>query len=328
MSNYLKVAFVWTSPDVQKSILFNLLKTLSKKKILITSPYRADFIIYGCYKNQEKTYHLHRFLKRKIKYQSIKNLLDLFQMKIAHRLYKPITLFFGEETVRHNYIKTDFSYTLNLGVTDKNHLRYKAWYEILDFSSNEVIGSTRTYDNHHVKRFGKIIKIEDLLKPQGVNFLKKNKKICLFTSNFDEPRRTFYNELSKNFIVDGYGPYFNKNLRSPDDDKNKKIDVMKDYGFNLCPENTIYPGFWNSRVCESFIAKCLPITWAHQSINLDFNDKAFINLNDYFIDNFRGIIESLQDDIFLNKYTSEPMLLKPPTLKEEITFAENILKCF
>ena len=326
MSKTIKTAFVWSSPDAQKSILYTLLKTLSKKKFEITSANRADFIIYGSNKNLDKLYHFYRYLKRKIKWGGgFQNFIDLYQMRMAFRLYKPVTLFFCEEPFRHNYVKTDFSYTLNHGVCDENHLRYEMWKECLDFSNDKIIGKVHNKLNTYKYRFGKAIKIEDLLIPQGKDFLNKEKKICLFSSYLDEPRLTIFNKFSKHFITDGYGPHFNKDLKTPDDDVNKKIDIMKKYAFNLCPENTIYPGFWSGRILDAFIGKCLPIAWCHHTINLDFNSKAFVNLDNYFHDNFSEIIENLKDEAFLKKFADEPCLLKAPTLDKEIKFAEKIL---
>ena len=48
---------------------------------------------------------------------------------------------------------------------------------------------------------------------------------------------------------------------------------MKNYSFNLCPENIIYPGCYSEKVTDAFIGKCLPISCMDNNVNKDFNEK-------------------------------------------------------
>jgi hypothetical protein len=323
----LKIAFVWTPWDIQQTVIFSLIKRLSKKNITISAPHKADLVIYGCYNWDSKLFHLYKILKSRIKNIKINEFIRRYEMKLVNssffdREYKPVTLYYSQEPLSVDYIKTDFSITYHLGILKENHLRYLDWKETCDWSSEGIIRQL----NSTATLFGKYFLIDDLLKPQGDEFLKKGKKICFFTSHLNEPRRTFYQELSKNFIVEGYGRAFRK-IKNTFSSGVTKFEVMKNYSFDLCPENTIYPGFINARVAEAFIGKCLPITWADQNINYEFNPKAFVNLNDHFQDNFISIIHNLKDDNFLRQFTKEPLLLKRPNLEKEIKFVEKILSC-
>jgi hypothetical protein len=143
-----------------------------------------------------------------------------------------------------------------------------------------------------------------------------------------EPRKIIFEIFSRSFEVTGFGAAFNKSIKNSDSSTNKKIDIFNNFAFNFCLENSIIPGFSGARVADAFVGKCLPITYAHQSINYDYNMNAFINLNDHFHDNFQGIIHNLKDDFFLRKFTIEPLLLKPLSLDKEIKFVEKILNCF
>ena len=78
----------------------------------------------------------------------------------------------------------------------------------------------------------------------------------------------------------------------------------------------------------SFDSGCLPVTWADQNIEHDFNTRSFINLNNHVIDNFSEICEKLKDDLFLNKFITEPLLLYDPDINFEIKFAKSILNNF
>ena len=43
----LNIALIWTNWDFQNTLIFNLIKKISKRKIVITPPHKADFIIYS-----------------------------------------------------------------------------------------------------------------------------------------------------------------------------------------------------------------------------------------------------------------------------------------
>ena len=81
----------------------------------------------------------------------------------------------------------------------------------------------------------------------------------------------------------------------------KIYDVLKNYSFNLCPHNSLYPGYHDEKIVNAFISKSLAVTWADKNINFDFNDKAFINLIDYSSSNYEEICLLIKDENFLRK---------------------------
>jgi hypothetical protein len=127
-------------------------------------------------------------------------------------------------------------------------------------------------------------------------------------------------------VVDGYGPFFNKNIKNHNLSNFLKIDILKKYAFNLCPHNSIYPGYYEEKVPESFLGGCLPITWSDENIKFDFNEKSFVNLNNYIAGGFKNIIEMLKDGNYLKKFTDQPLLLKEPNLETEKLFLDKIIK--
>jgi len=330
----LNVALCWTNWDFQNSLIFNLIKKVSKRKIKITMPHKADFIIYGSYnwKDTLKKFNIYSLIRNKFYgYEKIVSFIDKCEMELLNRSffkrnYKPLTLHYITEPNRNDLLKTDFVISQNLGVQSENHLYDGNWKESCDWSHENIVRPMTQYP----LRNGKFINIDDLVIPQGEEFINKAKKICLITTHLPEPKMSFYKVFSKHFPVDGYGSCFNKNINPrvfSDYLKVTKLDIMKNYAFNLCPENNIHPGYTSDRVLTAFIGKCLPITWVDQNINYEFNPKAFVNLNDHFQDNFVSIINNLKDDNFLRQFTKEPLLLKRPNLEKEIKFVEKILSC-
>jgi hypothetical protein len=156
------------------------------------------------------------------------------------------------------------------------------------------------------------------MAPIGTEFLKKEKKICIFSSHLNEPRKSILDKFSENFQVDGYGPFFNKNIKNHNSSNIIKKEILKNYAFNLCPENSLYPGYYTEKIPEAFLGKSLPLTWTDNNVNVDFNEKSFVNLLNHAKDNYSEISYLLKDEDFLKKFTKEPLLLNKPNLDNEI----------
>jgi hypothetical protein len=202
-------------------------------------------------------------------------------------------------------------------------LRFPFWKDCLDWSILENI--YRDKNTLNARRFGSYWNVEKLLNPLGEDFLKKRREFCIITSNLIEPKKSLYLKFSQHFKVDGYGPYFNKNISNHNNSDFKTYDILKKYAFNLCPHNSLYPGYYDEKLVNAFISKSLPFTWADKNINFDFNDRAFINLIDYAPSNYEEICSLIKDDYFLKKFSTEPLLLKKPDLDKEKKFISQIL---
>jgi hypothetical protein len=314
----LKLSCLWI-PFFSDTVIYHLIRQLSKKKIEITSPSKADLLILGPYNLHTYTRKIFNSIKKRINLEKYFKNIDILSL----RSYQPLKIFYCTENFSLDSYKANYYISSNLGVHEyeNKHLRFPLWKDNIDWSH---AGVKRDVNTGNARRFGSFYKIEDLMMPQGEDFLKK-KNICIFSSHLNQPRKSFYLNFSKNFRVDGYGLYFDKSIKDHNSSKYKKKDIMKNYSFNLCPENFMYPGFYTEKIPDSFIGKCLPISWADNNINNEFNQKAFINLNDHLNSDMKELFQSLRDEKFLKSYTKEPLLLKKPSLEIEKKFIEKIL---
>jgi alpha(1,3/1,4) fucosyltransferase len=316
--NNIKISFLW-SENIKQSILFCLINSLSKKKIEIVPPANADLLILGPYDHSSFKRRCFNILNKRTKYLNEKfPNLDIYSL---NRSYKPIRLFVSSENYVPIDFKYDFSITCSLGIVDDNHLRFPVWKDDIDWSYEGFYRENSSNSN----RYGSLYNINDLIKPQGKNFMEKKKNFCLFSSHLREPRKSLFTQINKSFLVDGFGPYFNKNLLNHNNNKFKKKDIMKDYAFNLCPENSLYPGYYTEKIPDAFLGKCLPVSWVDQNVDVDFNKKAFINMLDYTKDNYATMCELLKDDIFLKKFIPEPLCFSKPNLDKEKKFINKII---
>jgi hypothetical protein len=309
-----------TQEVLKSTLLFKLLEKLSINPIRFTNLSKADLIFYGPYYNLYEKLINKFFNKFSLKNNFNPNILKFY--KTFNRGAKKIFLSF-ENSIKYRNIKADYYFTNLLGIPDKNHFRIPYWKNCANWPEYDIIFEENVSGSGF--RYGSYYSIEKMMRPQGDFFIKKNKKFCFFTSHMIYPRNEIYSIFKENFTVDGYGSYFDKKIDNHNSGLIKKKEILEIYSFNLCPHTFATPGMYGSDVSDAFLARCLPVTWAEQNINHEFNKKSFVNLIEYQHENYSEIIDLLKDDIYLKRYTNEPLLESKPTLDKEITFVKSII---
>lgn len=329
----IKISSLWGAGygTVYNSIVISIIKRISNCEIIFSDPVDCDVLIIGPYNIATIYEKVFKYLKKQMPSLKSRKLIENYERKILFRKYPPLTIFYSTENTRQDSIEADFKITQDLGITSENHLRIPVWKENIDWShegffrEKHIKLKGKIYDYHNIIRFGEFYNIEKLLSPFSKNFLNKKKDFCIITSHMKEPRKSIYDLFNKNFSVDGYGPYFDRTIKDHNNSNFTKKEILLNYKFNICPQNSAYPGYFEERVPEAFLSDCLPITWADNNIDNDFNPEAFINLNNYIKSGYKEIIENLKDQNYLNRFADQPLLLKKPNLDNEIKFSKNIL---
>lgn len=83
-------------------------------------------------------------------------------------------------------------------------------------------------------------------------------------------RELFFDKLSKYKKVDSGGRHRN-NIGHFVEDKHK---WLQNYKFNLCFENSSYPGYLTEKLFDAYNAGCVPIYWGDTSLRVGFADNA------------------------------------------------------
>lgn len=83
-------------------------------------------------------------------------------------------------------------------------------------------------------------------------------------------RELFFDKLSKYKKVDSGGRHRN-NIGHFVEDKHK---WLQEYKFNLCFENSSYPGYLTEKLFDAYNAGCVPIYWGDTSLRVGFTDNA------------------------------------------------------
>ena len=121
--------------------------------------------------------------------------------------------------------------------------------------------------------------------------------------------------------VDGFGKAFDKF------EKRSKRDILKEYKFCFCPENSIYPGYITEKLVEAWDAGVVPL-WSGSNISVPFiNQNSFVNYQ-----NFNQISEFIKKIMLLDKdfdkyvdIYEQPFLLEKPEIKPIVNFFKKCI---
>ncbi len=300
--------------DYHSSLLISTIKS-SGYSIAYVKPSRADLIIYGSfYKQKNRCRWIPKFLRTELTYTQ-----NYLEKQLLSRKNPPLTLFHTAENLRHNHLPTDYSISSDIVDNSETHIRLPYWMEMVDWSHEGVIGNQNP-------RYGSLLSIHRLMQPLGNDFIKRDKLVAFFTSHLREPRKTILNILEKKIEIDKYGPYFSKEIKNHHSSKFLKKDILQHYSFNLCPENSLYPGYVTEKIPESFHSGCLPISWTDSNVNIDFNEDAFINLAPMTKNLYEPFLNLIKNINNFSSYADQPLIKSKPSILQFYLYINKILE--
>jgi len=307
----IKIATEGVPYDYQSSLLPIVIQTMGYQIDWVNAD-AADLLIIGpFYKKNQKPYRWCPKLLRPLLSKSIQTLG-------TGRKREPLKLFHTQENERHDYVDADYSISFDLGVQSNHHFRFPYWMEMLDWSHEGIVGNTNP-------RYGELLNISTLMSPLGDQYLKRGGTCAMLSSHLREPRGSLFKVLEKVVPTQGFGAFFNKEIKDHHSSGFLKKDVLKEFSFNLCPENGLYPGYYTEKIPEAFYSGCLPITWADENIAVDFNPSAMLNLQPLFKSDFQDLENILLSKTAMEAFQSQSLLTEPPSLEPIRSFLKNLL---
>lgn len=307
----IKIATNGVPHDYQSSLLPHVINNMGYH-IDWVKPEAAELLIVGPF--AEKNNKAHRWCPKPLRPLVCKAV----ESTKSKRKNQALTLFHTQENERHDYLPADYAISFDLGVQSANHFRLPYWMEMLDWSHEGVTGNTNP-------RYGELLKISTLMSPLGDRFLQRGGSCALLSSHLREPRGSLFSALEKVLPTQGFGAFFNKNIKNHHSSGFLKQEVLKDFSYNLCPENGLYPGYYTEKIPEAFNSGCLPITWADENIQVDFNPDAFLNLLPHFKNNFQDLPDILSSKERMESFQSQPLLTIKPSIEPLKQFLSSIL---
>lgn len=234
---------------------------------------------------------------------------------MENTLYKDCKkIFFTGENQRPNFKKCDYALTFDFDDYGGKNFRLPLWYLYIDWFN------VKTYDN------------PQWLIPEsylyGENeFIKKPKnKFCsIVFGKLVESRLNAIQKISEYKKVDVFGKA-NLEYHLPDGEKHK-LDLISNYKFSLCYENSVTPGYHTEKLLHGKIAGNIPIYYGDETVCKDFNKKCFINtVNMPDEEVFETIKQIDTNKELYDRINSEPLFENKISIDPIIKTLYNILK--
>jgi hypothetical protein len=167
------------------------------------------------------------------------------------------------------------------------HLNYDA------FLSHDIDGfdGRNIYLPHWVTRLsstysGAKSAMPKLLKKRKLSS-NKRKFACAIVSNPERVRMSFINYLSSYRMIDIYGKL--------GDGISNKFEVLNNYRFNICFENSLHPGYVTEKALDSWGAGSIPV-WYGSSSGSSINSKCLVNVAELGFEKARKMIIEIDDN--------------------------------
>lgn len=311
----IKISLVGAPHDYQQSLLPLIICSLGYR-IQWVKPVLSDLQIRGAFFRQDE--RRFRWLPRSVR--PFASTLE-FTLKgdLKLRSNPPLTLFHTAENIRHDAVVADYSISFDLSVQNNRHFRFPYWMEMVNWSHEGLFGNQNP-------RFGQLLSISRMMQPLGNDFLKRSRRVAIICSHLREPRATLVRAVERFVPLEGFGPYFDKRILYHHQSGFNKVDILKDYAFNLCPENGLFPGYYTEKIPEAFVAGCLPLTWTDTNVCADFNPKAFINLEPMSWQDFEPLKGIINSPVQLKSFAEQPLLLSAPSIEPLTDFLRGIVR--
>jgi len=228
------------------------------------------------------------------------------------------TLAYIGENIRPNFVH--YSHSLGFdwdSYGGRNH-RLPLWYARLAWDGFE---QKPRKDNMHNHGYEPLINIKSLMQPRKLDMTGKDKFCALIAGNPEGLRINLFHSISQYKQVDGYGNMFRNPLRQ------SKFDILADYKFCLCPENSYYDGYVTEKLIDAYAGLTVPIYSGDLSVDFDFNELAFLNYQnakdmEHFVDSISFFDRN--SDAYQSIY-EQPLLKKTPKLDDAIAFVRSVV---
>lgn len=193
---------------------------------------------------------------------------------------KFVKIFFTGENIRPDFTQCDYSFSFDYN-SDTRNFRLPLWVLHFNWFNRPYIESRDHAYLHNINDFFE----------KKIN--NKNKFCSFIVSNPNCTKRiNFAIKLYKHKKIDCPGRVLNNMpLLKGRGDHVEKLNFLKDYKFNLCFENSSYEGYCTEKIIHSMFMNCIPIYHGDPLVNLDFNNKSFLNLLDF--DSDEHLIEEI-----------------------------------
>lgn len=219
------------------------------------------------------------------------------------------------ENQRPDYRRYAYSISSDFDSYGGRNIRVPVWYGQIAWPG--MPRATPPSDQRVWDGFEPLIPVETLMTPRQMSSASERERFCCFVAANREPHRMLTLEaLSRVADVDLYGPISGKAFRG------SKYELLKNYRFNLCFENSAFPGYYTEKLLQAWVGGCIPLYYSDPWYAADFNPKAVINRIDFptldeFVDR---VAEINRSQVSFEELLRQPLLTTAPRLEGVLDF--------
>ena len=235
------------------------------------------------------------------------------------RPYPEKTIAYIGENVRPDYRNCRYSISYDFDTYGERNCRLPGWYRHLSWPG--YVRHSPAIDGKAIHGFEPLVDIDSLYRPRPLPSAADKELFCCFVASFPESHRLLAVErLEQVGRVDVFGRVAGKPYQA------SKFELLPRYRFNLCFENSIFPGWYTEKLMQAWVGGCIPLYFSDNWFVLDFNPRALINRIDFStIDEFVSHVASVNASrAAMMKLYEQPLLVgKRPTLDPAIDFMKK-----
>jgi hypothetical protein len=225
------------------------------------------------------------------------------------------------ENVRPDFSKYRYSLSPDFDTYGGRNHRYPEWFGSIAWPGKIPPSFVDVGNNHGHEPS---VKIDALMSPRpDWASIRSHQRFCCFVAGKGEPHRNAaFEYLTEIGAVDGFGNLFNNPLRK------SKYELLPGYRFNLCFENSAFPGYYTEKPLQAWVGSCIPLYYSDPWFRHDFNPKAVINRIDFpsLADFVRHVAEVERSPGMFDAIAAEPLLTKRPSLDGPVAFLAEVAR--
>ena len=217
------------------------------------------------------------------------------------------------ENMRPDYRLYPFSISCDYDDYGGHNVRCPVWYSQVQWAPDMVLPKPSGGGAHNHEP---LVQLSTLMTPRTEPYVPREKFCAIVASGYEPFRQMIAGMLNSIGKVDAYGRVFG-NV-----DPRSKYEILKDYTFSLCFENSLFPGYYTEKPLHAWVAGTIPLYFADGWAASEFNPLCFLNRYKYatteeFIAAVRYFYENtaVQEEMW-----RQPLLTKEPTLAPVIEF--------
>ena len=233
------------------------------------------------------------------------------------------TIQFIGENVRPDFLRHRFALSFDYDTYGGRNFRLPLWWWRLDWPGfNERWRQRPQPTGALTHGYEELIPIDALLRPRPAPQARPEGFCVLVAANPEALRINMFMALQAAGPVTGYGHMFNNPLHR------SKFEVLSQFRFCLCPENSLYPGYHTEKLLDAWYGGCVPLYNGDRLLGRDFNPSALVNYQDFldmdwFVDHARRLDASGEA---YEAIRSQPLLSRRPSLEPLIAFLRSAVE--